>query len=509
MLRTASIFQNNMMLQRGKTVSVWGEGTPGAEVCAKIQGKEGKTFVGKDGKWMLGIEELTASEEECLVIECGEEKLIYKDVAVGEVWVAGGQSNMEFWMRYEKHREEEFENCPHQSLRFFDVPEICYERQLEEFDYSRQGVWREAVSKEELEYFSADGYYFQKEIQKELRVPVGVIGCNWGGTISRAWMNPETVKKVGAAWMHDYEDTIAEMDMEAYWKKQHGNPMNDRGNPFADAFGEFVLPRTPERNELEAFFGNMSSDLQEYPGTLLPQSIPGSLYESMLKMIAPYSIRGFLWYQGESDDVPGKNVLYKEMLTGLISDWRTLWGDIKLPFLFVQLPGFRKWLMDETENQYPIIRKCQQQVADTVENAYLCSISDAGEEVDIHPKNKKIVGERLALLAKNYVYHIPCMCEAPRAIKAEKEGSIIKVRFDHAADGLKIKGEKLNALEVFADGIPVVFEADVEGNQLKISLKEATEEKIKICFAQTSWFLVNLYNMADVPAVPFEIVCEK
>lgn len=200
MLRTASIFQNNMILQRGKTVSVWGEGTPGAEVCAKIQGKDGKTFVGKDGKWMLGIEELTASEEECLVIECGEEKLIYKDVAVGEVWVAGGQSNMEFWMRYEKHREEEFENCPHQSLRFFDVPEICYERQLEEFDYSRQGVWREAVSKEELEYFSAVGYYFQKEIQKELRVPVGVIGCNWGGTISRAWMNPETVKKVGAAW---------------------------------------------------------------------------------------------------------------------------------------------------------------------------------------------------------------------------------------------------------------------------------------------------------------------
>ncbi len=118
--------------------------------------------------------------------------------------------------------------------------------------------------------------------------------------------------------------------------------------------------------------------------------------------------------------MPGKNVLYKEMLTGLISDWRTLWGDIKLPFLFVQLPGFRKWLMDETENQYPIIRKCQQQVADTVENAYLCSISDAGEEVDIHPKNKKIVGERLALLAKNYVYHTPCMCEAPRAIKRKK-----------------------------------------------------------------------------------------
>ena len=106
MLRTASIFQNNMMLQRGKPISVWGEGVPGMEIYAKIQGKEKRTFVGKDGKWMLEIEELTASEEECLVIECGEEKLVYKNVAVGEVWVAGGQSNMEFWMRYEKHRVE-------------------------------------------------------------------------------------------------------------------------------------------------------------------------------------------------------------------------------------------------------------------------------------------------------------------------------------------------------------------------------------------------------------------
>lgn len=508
MLKTAAIFQDYMILQREKPIYVWGEGTPGMEVTARIQGKKGTAVVDDTGRWKVEIPALEASEKEELLITSAEESFTYNEVAVGEVWVAGGQSNMEFWMRYEKHREEEFKNCPHRNLRFFDVPEICYEGQEEEFDYSRQGIWREAVSQEELEYFSAVGYYFQKEIQKELGVPVGVIGCNWGGTITRAWMNPETVKDVGPAWMRDYEESIKEKDMDEYWEKQHGNPMNDRGNPFADLFGEFVLPRTPKREELEAFFKDVPDGMQEYLSALLPQSIPGRLYEFMLKTIAPYSIRGFLWYQGESDDVPGKNVLYQKMLTGLISDWRILWGDMKLPFLFVQLPGFRRWLMDETENQYPIIRKCQQQVADTVENAYMCSISDAGEEWDIHPKNKKVVGERLALLAKNYVYQIPCKCEAPRAVQAEKEGNVIKVRFEHAEDGLQIKGEKLNELEVFAKETPVAFEADAEGDLLKISLKETPEGKIRICYAQTPWFLVHLYNQAEIPEIPFEISCE-
>lgn len=509
MLQTAAIFQDNMLLQREKQVVVWGNAISGQEVHAKIQGKEGTAMTGEDGKWMLTIPELEASENEELVIECMDEKVIYKNIAVGEVWLAGGQSNMEFWMRYEKHREEEFKSCPHRMLRFFDVPEICYEGQQDEFDYSRQGIWREASSKEELEYFSAVGYYFQKEVQKELHVPVGIIGCNWGGTVSKAWMNPETVKKVGEAWIREYEDTIKGMDMEVYWEKQHGNPMNDRGNPFADPFGEFVLPKTPNQEEMYQFFGNMIAEgIQEYRTMLLPSSIPGRLYEYMLKTVAPYSIRGFLWYQGESDDVPGKNVLYKEMLAGLISDWRMLWEDMKLPFLIVQLPGFRKWLMNEAENQYPIIRKCQQQVADTVENAYLCSISDAGEELDIHPKNKKIVGERLALLAKNYVYRIPCLCEAPRALEAKRSGDVITVLFANAEGGLKIKGEEIQALEVFDQTGPAAFRAEVCENTIKIYLEHPSDGVIRIRFAQTPWFLVNLYNQADIPAIPFEIECE-
>ena len=337
MLKTAKIFQNGMTLQRGKEVCVWGQSDSRTTVNVEIQGQRGSSVAGEDGVWSVMIPALQASEGEVMHIFTETEQLQYEDVAIGEVWVAGGQSNMEFWMRYEKHKEEAMKEMPNSRLRFYDVPEVCYDGQLEEFDYSRQAVWRKATN-EDLEYFSAVGYYFQKELESALDVPVAIIGCNWGGTVACAWMNPETVKKVGPAWIEDYENQVAKLDMEEYWKKQHGNPMNDRGNMFADPFTEFVLPRTRSEEEVQAFFSQFanSMDLQEYLSIMMPQSIPGSLYEHMVKTIAPYGISGFLWYQGESDDdTPGMNVFYKDMLSGLISDWRTLWRDDTLPFMVV------------------------------------------------------------------------------------------------------------------------------------------------------------------------------
>lgn len=504
MLKAAAIFQNNMILQRGKYLTIWGTGTPGECVSAKIQEKSAQTVTDTDGNWRLELPPLDASGEEQLVIESESGYINYNEVAVGEVWVAGGQSNMEFWMRYEKHKEEAMKDCPDQDLRFYDVPEICYDGQLAEFDYSRQGFWRKA-SEEDLEYFSAVGYYFQRKLKNELNVPVGIIGCNWGGTTACAWMNPDTVRKAGEPWMKDYEDRVASMDMEEYWKEQHGNPMNDKGSPFADHFGELILPGTANEEELEAFFSLLPDNYEDYID-LQPQAIPGSLYEHMVKSIAPYTIKGFLWYQGESDDVPGRNVLYKDMLSGLIADWRKLWEDEKLPFLIVQLPGFDCWLMNKEENHYPVIRRCQEAAADSLNDTYLCSISDAGEEKDIHPKDKKTVGIRLALLAWGHVYGSDILCDAPRAESARRNGRGLEITFDHAEGGLEIKGDQLNALQIFAGEKELEYSAYAEGNQLIIRLNHPLDEPLAVKFAQTPWYRVNLYNRAEIPAVPFEFV---
>ena len=513
MLKTAEIFQDNMIVQREKPVIIWGQGTPGERVTAMMQGRTGETKARPDGSWRLALSPMEASEDETLRITSGAEEIIYTHVAVGEVWIGAGQSNMEFHMRYEKHRNEEFALPKNPRLRFYDVPEVSYDGQLDDFDYSAMGIWRQA-NREDLEYFSAVGYYFQKALENGLHVPVGIIGCNWGGTPSCAWMSRETVAKAGRPWMEDYENQIKDMDMEKYWQMQRTNPLNGRGTPFSDPFGEFVLPSTPTQEEVNKKMGFDQGEVPEYLTMMHSESIPGALYEHMVKKIAPYTVRGCLWYQGESDDVPGRQHLYKDMLTGLIGDWRALWQDDRLPFLVVQLPGWATWL-GSVNMDYAAIRLGQQQAADTDSDVWLCSISDGGQENDIHPKDKKIVGQRLALLARGHVYGENILCDPPRPIKAEDKGSCIEITFENTGHGLITASggpgdgtpgnTPIEALEVTARGKPVAYEAAIDRDKVILTLKEKAEGPRVVRFARGKWYKVNLYNSAGVPAIPFEI----
>lgn len=517
MLKTAELFQSGMVLQRQKPIHIWGSAEAGETVNVSVAHERGKTEeqaqAEQDGKWHAVLPPMESCEEVTVTVSAGEEKIVLTDVAVGEVWLAGGQSNMEFWMRYEKHKNEALADCANTRVRFYDVPKVCYDGQRDDFDYSRVGVWRKA-DPENLDYFSAVGYYFEKVLEKTLDVPVGIVGCNWGGTTASVWMDRKSVEKAGNAWIEEYERKAARLDMDAYWKEQRLNPMNDKGNLF-DPFTEMALPRTLTQEETMAYFADLAEkakaagkDLAELMQDYLqPQTVPGCLYEHMIKTVAPFSLRGFLWYQGESDDdVPGMNVLYQDMLTALIGDWRKLWGE-QLPFLFVQLPGYEKWLMNTAQNHYPVIRQCQQGVADTVQGAYLCSISDVGEEFDIHPKDKKTVGERLALLARHYVYGEDVLCDAPRAKEIRREGERIAITFLNAGKGLFIEGDQLNAMQVSAGEREIPFAAEARGNVLTLTLKEPVEEEVLVAFAKTSWYQVNLYNDAHIPAVPFAFCC--
>lgn len=413
MLEVANIFSDRMVLQREKEVAVWGYAEPGEMVSVSIQGKCEKTKVKQDGSWNIFLPPLKASENEMLLIQTKDDIRRFVDVAIGEVWIAGGQSNMEFPICYEKYYREEKDIC-NRNLRFFDVPEICYEEQRRAYDYSKVGIWREAYG-EDLKYFSAVGYYFQKELIEQLSVPVGIIGCNWGGTCSCAWMDEKTVKQVGEPWIARYESAMQGYDVKSYWDKQYLNPANNTGNPCMDPFSAFVLPQTRSMEEMIGWFMEMAGvsdapdtvdinkNMMEFSAMIEPKAKPGCLFEYMVRPIAPFTVRGGLWYQGESDDIPGLQGLYQSMLTGLIKDWRMAWQDMTLPFLLIQLPGYKAW-MQINNNDFVTIRNCQEKVADHVPNVYLASISDVGEEYDIHPKNKKIVGHRLALLARKYIW---------------------------------------------------------------------------------------------------------
>lgn len=512
MLKVADIFQSGMIIQRDKPFVIWGIAKPKETVSVTVQGQAANAMADNSGAWSLTLSPLEASEHETLTVTASNEDIVLEDVAVGEVWVAGGQSNMEFHMRYEKHFKDVKPKCNNPNIRFYDVPEIAFDEQADCFDYSRVGIWRKATP-DDIEYFSAVGYYFQRELWQTFKVPVGIIGCNWGGTVSAAWMNPQTVYKAGLAWMEEYNAFARQVDWDDYWERQRNLVQNSRGNLFEDPFSEFIMPRTPSKEECDAFISSMAEkgegfELRE--GEIVVQNIPGVLYEHMLKTIAPYSIRGFLWYQGESDDEKHRAGLYQSMLSGLISDWRDLWNNKELPFLIVQLPGFETWL-DGGNFEYDVIRDAQEYVTKTVPNTYLCSISDAGEQYDIHPKNKKIVGERLALLARGHVYGEDILCDAPTAKGMKLKGKQAVIYFDNAKGGLLLNGDKVNALCVMADEKEAEYAVKICDEKLILEFENDGITKVKVCFAKDKFYIVNLYNKAGVPAIPFTLtaVSEK
>ena len=233
---------------------------------------------------------------------------------------------------------------------------------------------------------------------------------------------------------------------------------------------------------------------------------PGILYENMVAKTTPYTARGVIWYQGESDDMPGLQPLYADMMEGLICDWREAWGDMSMPFIQVQLPGWKTWMMQKNLD-YSAIRHCQEEVTKRMEGVYMASISDVGEEWDIHPKDKKTVGHRLALLARHYAYGEELLCEAPRPEEMRREGKQIIITFRHTGAGLKLAGECVEALSVSINGTEAAYTAKVQEDELIITLEKDEEKPVKIDFAQGAWYLVNLYNEADIPAVPFSLEC--
>ncbi len=527
------IFADGMVLQREKPVRVWGTADSGQRVEVQIQDQAATTVTDTDGSWCCELSPLHASEGEVLTAYAGNECVTLRDIAVGEVLIAGGQSNMEYWMRYDREVEDVRPTCANPRIRFYDVPKCSYPGQIEDFDYSQVGIWRKATP-EDLDRFSAVGYYCARVLEAQLDVPVGIVGCNYGGTISSAWMRAQSAAEVDPEQVAAFEAKLAGHSYDELLAAGKYNPeKNDKGYAEWSVWNEFFLPRTPTKEEGEAFMakamamgagpasvgglsvGGEASDVsaektQLDPALLTPtKEAPGSLFTYMVLPIAGFAARAVLWYQGESDDeFDGTQWRYAAALRAVMADWREAWSDSDLPFLVVQLPGFDRWLgMGMAANDYVTIRSCQQQVADADPHAWLCSIGDMGDEGDIHPKVKKPVGERLALLALRYLYGRDVLADAPRATSASRDGSHIELVFDNAGEGLTVEGDIVNALELLVAGDPAAFTARVQGNRLFIELSAPAVGDVRIRFAQTNWFCVNLYNSAHIPALPFELSC--
>ena len=499
LMKLAELFQNHMVIQREKNTKIWGECASENDIIIEIQGK--RTIAkAENGYFIAELPPLTASLSERLCVSCGSEKIIVEDVAVGEVWLAGGQSNMEFQMLFDDAYEQECGQCENPMIRFFDYPEVSYEGQREDFDYSEMSVWR-LCDKENLKFFSAPAYYMAKEIAGKLKVPVGILGCNWGGTTASAWMSEDYLKRHGQVWIDDYNNGLKKItDLEAYKEDFKNNPANGRGRLLEDPVTLFLMPKPglslmEQRKFMEKMGIVEGETLVDGPYS---EKRPSGLYHTMLEKVAPYTVRGVLWYQGESDELHAD--IYKDVLSDMIECWRALWTE-KLPFIIAQIAPFERWMLCSGE-KFPVIRQAQYDVSKSVEDVFMISTSDVGMQYDIHPKRKEPVGIRMALSALRYVYGEDVCADAPEAVSLAYEDGMLCITFRYAEGGLVLKGEKIQALAVRCEGEEAdISLAKIKGNQILIPVKESCTYDVQ--FAQTDYYEVNLYNQAGLPAVPF------
>ena len=362
MLQVSILFRDGMVLQRDKPVTVWGTAAPDASVRVTMQNLTAECKADAGGRWKAVCGPFHTSFMEEMVISSEGEEERFRDVAVGEVWFAGGQSNMEFAMRFAQDLEKEKQQS-NRDIRFFDYPRVSYPGQIDEADYgARYGFWRKALP-DQLQWFSAVGYHFSRALHERYGIPVGIIGCNWGGTPACAWMPEESVAECGSAWLDDYHSTLASLDRKAYSRDFRQNAANHHVDWFAEPMYDILQIgySSSEITEKAAALGLEESLLPPVIGPL-HEWRPCGLYESMLTQAAPYTVRGILWYQGEADDA--KAELYNRVFPELIRCWRELWQE-ELPFLFVQLAPFRRWL-GCSGTRWPEIRAAQQWTADNV-----------------------------------------------------------------------------------------------------------------------------------------------
>jgi sialate O-acetylesterase len=478
-LKLATILSDHMVMQREKPVTVWGWADAGESVTVAFAGQTKSSVAASDGKWRIVLDPLTASTESRTLIVAGKDgrKIEVKDVLVGEVWLGSGQSNMEMAVGGVDNaaKEQAAANLP--LIRYYTEGSAPADKPQTE----GKGVWQPCTPAN-VRRFSATLFFFGREIQREVGVPVGLINSSVGATHIESWVSAE-------AQSSDPE-TKAEFDSQMAGIKR---------------FSEEKL-RAEYPKKLAAWqlaFDNGKASLKDKPwtpemtiATLKRKGPLAGLYNGKIYNLAPFTLRGILWYQGESN--AGNPGLYHKQLTQLITSWRTLWQD-ELPFAWVQLPNF-----GSPGEGWPRMREAMLQTLALPKTGMAITI-DIGDIKNIHPTNKQEVGRRLSLWALGTIYGKNVgSISGPLPAGSSVNGHAISVTFKHADGGLKTKdGGPARGFQIAgADRQWKPATAKITGDKVSLSSPDITAP-VAVRYAWQAWPDCNLYNGADLPASPF------
>lgn len=494
--KVAKVFSDSMVLQRHKNICIFGSGEDGAEVQVAL-GEQKTTAIVHNHVWQAFLPPMEAAENLTMEISCNGKKVLFEDIAIGEVWLAGGQSNMEFEVKNCTESKEILEQDKNINVRYYytEKNQIKDEHFYEAENNSR---WYKFGS-EDVFRWSAVGYLFARKISRELGVTVGIIGCNWGGTSASCWVDKESLKvdKDLNVYNQEYENAIEGKTIEQQIKEY------DEYEAYQaefDAKSQKIYEQNPDMDwiDVQKICGE-----NKWPGPMNCKNPyrPGGLYECMLQRVMPYTLRGFIYYQGESDDT--KSSIYFKLLSHLIQQWRKDWNDDTLPFLMVQLPMHR-YRSDPDWKNWCIIRENQMKTYRMIKNTGIAVCLDCGVFNEIHPKTKAPVGERLALQALYHVYHLISEKQAFGPIYksfVQKDKGIL-LSFQYAEDGLEIRDGK-PMFEIAGDDknyVPAYIR--IEGNKIFV-WADGLDKPMYVRYCWSNYCDVTIFGKNGIPLAPF------
>ena len=612
------IFGDHMVLQRGKPNAIWGWAESGREIRVTIGQNEARTSAGKDGRWSVAIEPPAVGGPYTVVID-GPQHVELRDVLVGDVWLCGGQSNMEMALAHARNGSEEVKAAAHPNIRFFVVrQQVAYAPTA-----TPQGSWKTCSPDTVADGWgglSAVAYFFARRLQQDVAVPIGLVQDCIGGTPAETWTSTEALRG-----LRDFDPLLSEVarleaqgaphygNFVTHWYDEYDTGQKDNAWFKADlddaswqpvtlpgGFRELGVPETPavayfrrrlvlpdplpagtakillgivERMDTTFINGRQVGasawveNPRAYPipgGTLKPGAnvitvrvlktkpdggfkskpealklvlgdqteiplagewkgklsvdarpphalpvgyenwpvMPTVLYNGMIAPVAPLAITGAIWYQGEAN--AGRAQQYRTLLPAMIADWRRSFGQGDFPFYIVSLAAFMERKTTPGEDEWAELRAAQDFVAHSVPNSGLAVAIDVGDAGNIHPVDKKEVGERLALvaLAKHYGKVLPF--SGPRLASVAQLPGALQLTFTHTEGGLVVKGDKLEEFSICGkDRVWHWAQAKIVGETLVVSSSEVLNP-VTARYAWQSTPKATLFNGAGLPAIPFE-----
>ncbi len=498
MIKPAFIFTDRAVLQHGKEVIIWGE-CSSASLYVSFNGSSVSAKV-ENGRFEATLPPMKPNTRgELRFTSADGETLTLRDIVTGEVWIAGGQSNMEHPTFCTHYGENALTDCD--DIRFFTVPRrTCFSGETHGFHFIEKKAcdapWETCTRETALE-FTAVGYFFAAKLYKELRMPIGVISCNWGATKVENWTDEAHLAASPLACRAlEHDRSLPEKDDPAVLAehieyqakmKEFCNANNARARVENEGVDAFLRNCGPKFAASEAANYSRRASV---------------LRHSMLERITPYTLRGVIWYQGESNTSPVTDARdqYKALFNAMTSDWREAFRAPSLPFYTVQISAY------VYANPASPVREAQWQLMEENANIYTVLSYDIGEKDNIHPAKKQIIGERLADAALTNEYGITHAWRSPIPLSVERSGDSFIITYN---DDISLchTGERALGIYVrYSGGDDFEAEAILDKNKITVKLPKDNGKQVALIeHAQRNFSICNIYTSENVPIAPFSL----